>query len=81
MEMVEREFREIHQVEDKASLKEDERFFLEEEEGLLLPVAMGYDENDFVLIYNPYEIGPYALGATEIRIPLDDLENIVYGVR
>ncbi|WP_194776527.1 DUF3298 and DUF4163 domain-containing protein [Pararhodonellum marinum] len=74
--LTERAFRKIHRVEEDIDLKDDPRFFLNEGE-FFLPVSMGFDQNDFVLIYNPYEIGPYVMGSTEIRFNLAELEEVL----
>lgn len=80
-QLAEEKFRDYHQVDPQSTLEDDGRFFLDSENSFFLPIVMGYNDNAFILFYNPYEIGPYALGPTEIRIPLQDLENVVYGVR
>jgi hypothetical protein len=38
---------------------------------------MGFSGDKFKLIYIPYEIGPYAMGYTELEFPLDELKGIV----
>lgn len=70
------EFRAHHEVAEGVSLEEDGRFFLEEGR-FFLPQEMGYSDGRFVLLYNPYEIGPYVMGITELGIPLNELEGIV----
>ncbi|MCC5938562.1 MAG: DUF4163 domain-containing protein [Lunatimonas sp.] len=69
-------FRVHHDVQEGVSLEEDGRFFLENGT-FFLPQAMGYSEGDFVLLFNPYEIGPYVMGITEIGIPLSELNGVV----
>lgn len=75
-EKTEKAFREYHQVPENVSLADDGRFFLPET-GFFLPNAIGYEEGKLKLIYIPYEIGPYALGYTELEFDLTDLEGIV----
>lgn len=77
LEMAEDKFREYHEVEEGISLEEDGRFFLDEGE-FFLPAAMGYEGDEFVLLYNSYEIGPYVMGRTELRFSLEELEGVVY---
>lgn len=77
MQLGEEKFREHHEVEPAVSLEVDGRFFLDDGR-FFLPFAMGYEGNEFILLYNSYEIGPYAMGRTELRIPLADLEGVVY---
>ncbi|WP_209331919.1 DUF3298 and DUF4163 domain-containing protein [Lunatimonas salinarum] len=69
-------FRIHHDVADGVSLEDDGRFFLDNG-SFFLPQAMGYSEGDFVLLYNPYEIGPYVMGITELSIPISKLEGVV----
>jgi hypothetical protein len=75
--MAEEKFREHHEVDPGVELEDDGRFFLDEGE-FFLPAAMGYEGAEFVLLYNAYEIGPYAMGRTELRFPQEELEGVVY---
>lgn len=75
--LAEEKFRSYHEVEEFSSLVEDGRFFLNEADEFFLPVSMGAEGDEFVLYYNPYEIGPYVLGATPLRFPLKDLDGVV----
>jgi hypothetical protein len=77
LQMVEEKFRGHHGVRSGVSLEDDGRFFLDDG-NFFLPAAMGYEGNEFVLIYNSYEIAPYVMGRTELRFPLEELEGIVY---
>ena len=77
LKLAEEKFREYHEVDATVTLEEDGRFFLDEGE-FFLPAAMGYEEDKMVLLYNAYEIGPYAMGRTELRFPLEELEGVVY---
>jgi len=77
LELAREKFREHHNVEPGTSLQKDGRFFLDEGE-FFLPVAMGYEGKEFVLLYNSYEIGPYVMGRTELRFPLEELKGVVY---
>jgi hypothetical protein len=74
--LTEKAFRKHHMVEDDIDLKEDPRFFLNDGD-FFLPVSMGFDDNHFVLIYNPYEIGPYVMGSTEIRFHVEELQDVL----
>ncbi|UJP64986.1 DUF3298 and DUF4163 domain-containing protein [Mongoliitalea daihaiensis] len=75
--IAEKKFRAYHEVQEEVDLAQDGRFFLEDDSRFFLPVTMGVDGDDFILFYNPYEIGPYVIGATELRIPLKELNGIV----
>jgi hypothetical protein len=74
--LVGKAFREFHEVDQNTNIEADDRFFLPET-GFFFPNAMGFKEDKFQLIYITYEIGPYALGYTELEFPLDVLEGIV----
>jgi hypothetical protein len=75
--VAEHAFRKYHGVEGEKNLKDDGRFFLNEKEGFFLPAAMGFEQDHFLLFYNSYEIGPYVLGPTEIKIPLNDIKDML----
>ena len=74
--LAEKAFREFHEVDQNTTIEADDRFFLPKT-GFFLPNAMGFKGDKFQLIYIPYEIGPYAMGYTELEFPLDKLEGIV----
>lgn len=71
-----RYFKAFHEIPESGSIAEDQRFFIPEP-GFFLPKSMGYEGDDFSLIYNPYEIGPYSIGATSLKIPLEELKGVV----
>lgn len=75
-ELAETAFRKYHDVENGVALEDDGRFFLPEI-GFILPNAIGYAGDKFMLTYIPYEIGPYVMGYTELEFELKDLEGIV----
>jgi hypothetical protein len=75
LEIAEIAFRKHHEVPEGKSL-EDQGFFLPET-GFFLPGAMGYKEDEFKLIYIPYEIGPYVMGYTELTFTPEELTGIV----
>lgn len=76
LEVVEKKFREFHQVTEGVSLAEDGRFFLPET-GFFLANALGFKEGKFWVIYIPYEIGPYAMGYTELEFSPEELNQMV----
>ena len=78
LELAEEKFRQHHEVDPAIDLEDDGRFFLDKGK-FFLPAAMGYEGEEFVLLYNAYEIGPYAMGRTELRFSLEELEGVVYG--
>jgi hypothetical protein len=73
---VENKFREFHKVPEGTSIAEDGRFFLPEA-GFFLANAKGFKEDKFWVIYMPYEIGPYAMGYTELEFSREELEGVV----
>lgn len=76
LKLTEEKFRQYHEVDAGVSLEDDGRFFLDDGR-FFLPATVGYEEKEFVLYYNNYEIAPYVMGGTEIRFPLSDLKGIV----
>src|SRR5690606_20999577 len=77
LELAEEKFREYHEVDPAVKLEDDGRFFLDKGK-FFLPAAMGYEGEEFILLYNAYEIGPYVMGRTELRFALEELEGVVY---
>lgn len=73
--LVEEKFRLYHGVPEGLSLEEDGRFFLKNDKDFFLPQNLGFDEKGLLVIYNPYEIGPYVLGMTSIHIPWEELNG------
>ncbi len=76
LEKVESKFREFHEVGPNEDLNET-GFFNIPESGFFLPEAIGYSGGNFKVVYNSYEIGPYALGPTELEIDLEELRGII----
>jgi hypothetical protein len=38
---------------------------------------MGFEGEEFVLFYNPYEIGPYVMGSTELNFSKEEIKGLV----
>lgn len=76
LQKTEQAFRDFHDVPDSVSLENDGRFFLPES-GFFLPNAIGFEGDKLMLIYIPYEIGPYSLGYTNLEFELNELEGII----
>ena len=51
----------------------DESGFMFQNNIFSLPENIGFDQNDLILLYNPYEIAPYSAGILEVRIPLSEV--------
>jgi hypothetical protein len=77
LHLVESKFREIHEIEEGVSLKETNMFFLEKDSIFFLPAAIGFEMDSVVFYYNPYEIGPYVIGGTEIKFPKEELKGVL----
>lgn len=77
LHLVELKFREIHQIEEGRSLKETGMFFLEKDSVFFLPAAIGFEMDSVVFYYNPYEIAPYVMGGTEIKLAKEELKGIL----
>jgi hypothetical protein len=73
---VEQKFREFHQVAEGKSLKDDDRFFLPET-GFFVADAKGFNDGKLWVIYQPYEIGPYVMGYTELEFTKEELGDLV----
>ncbi|GHA36270.1 hypothetical protein GCM10007103_17220 [Salinimicrobium marinum] len=46
-----------------------------EEDTYQLPVNIGFDEDNVILIYNAYEVAPYSAGNIHIEIPKEEVES------
>lgn len=70
----EQQFRKEYQIDPNANLK-DEGFWFEDGK-FTLNENFYFDQHDIVFYFNPYEIGPYAMGSFTIHIPLDSLRDL-----
>jgi hypothetical protein len=77
LKLAESKFKKYHNVDDLTELSEDNRFFFENDEDFFLPAAMGFEDEEFILYYNPYEIGPYVMGSTELRFTKEEVKGLV----
>ena len=73
---VEQKFRKFHEVAEGVTLKDDDRFFLPET-GFFVADAKGFKDGKFWVIYQPYEIGPYVMGYTELEFTKEELGEVV----
>lgn len=73
--LAETAFRKVREFPDKGSLNDQGMQF--ENDQFVLPLEMGLTKDGLVLYYNPYEVGPYAAGATEVVLPAANLKGIV----
>jgi hypothetical protein len=74
--LAEKKFREFHEVQADMKLEDDGRFFLPET-GFFLANAMGFQDGKFWIVYVPYEIGPYAMGYTDLEFTKEELGDLV----
>jgi len=44
---------------------------------LPLPENVGIDSSGVTMLYNPYEVAPYAIGTIEYRIPYEQAEPLL----
>lgn len=77
MTLAEAKFKDSHNVPDSFSLEKDGSFFLENDKDFFLPASMGFEGEEFVLFFNPYEIGPYVMGSTELRFTGEEIKDLV----
>jgi hypothetical protein len=73
--IAERQFRAVRTIPDSESLAHA-GFWIEAGK-LEPPQNFAVGSSELILYYNPYEIGPYAMGPTEVRIPLVSLKGII----
>ena len=58
----------------KKEIKNNEENYFDSET-FILPENIGYTEEGVLLLYNVYEIAPYASGITEVVLPFEDIED------
>lgn len=58
-----------------AALSEDALFVGTDQ--LPLPENVGIDSSGVTMLYNPYEVAPYAIGTIEYRIPYEQAEPLL----
>lgn len=70
----EKVFRSTYEIDADANLQEEGYWF--EDGKFTLNENFYFDQNDIVFYFNPYEIGPYAMGTFTIHIPLSSLKDL-----
>ncbi len=63
-------FKGIAKIHFDASVEDKELLF--DNETFNLPENIGYSDDGIILLYNPYEIAPYATGIIEFSIPFEE---------
>lgn len=73
--VAERSFRRHYNISEQESF-EDYGFTFENAQ-FTLPESIGLSDESLILYYNSYEIAPYAVGPTELIIPLDSVQGLI----
>lgn len=74
--IVEKYLRKEHEIPANQSLQEA-GFMYGSMDLLPLPIDYSIDENGLHLVYNQYEIAPYAMGISSLTIPFSELDKII----
>ena len=70
--LAEEKFREAQQIPAGENINSTGYWF--ENDTFQLPENIGFSEEAVILVYNPYEVGPYATGDIYLEIPLKDAQ-------
>jgi len=73
MIIAERNFRKQKKLSPVANLEKEGYWFADNK--FALPANIGIDDKGYLLHYNAYEIAPYSMGPTDIRIDFEELET------
>jgi hypothetical protein len=71
--LVEKKFREIHNIPAAASINSTGFSF--ENDSFYLPETIGFTKDKMLLVYNQYEIASYADGAVEVEISKEEIKE------
>lgn len=71
--VAERAFRAQQNISEESTINSSGYFFKDDE--FTLPQNIGFKPNELILIYNPYEVAPYAEGQITISIPLKNIKK------
>ena len=71
--IAERNFRKQKKLSPVANLEKEGYWFANNK--FTLPANIGIDDKGYLLHYNAYEIAPYSMGPTDIRIEFEELET------
>lgn len=74
LEMVEQKFRKVYELADTTSWEEAGFWF---NKGFVLPRNMALIPDGLYLIYNQYEVAPYAAGSTELIVEADEWMKVL----
>lgn len=73
--LAEQKFRKQQNIAPEANINEPGYFF--ENDTFSLPNTIGFDQEYVILIYNPYEVAPYAEGQIILEIPLEEAKSLL----
>ncbi len=68
-------FRKIRGISSNADLEKEGYFFKDGQ--FKLPENIGFTDKGILLIFNPYEAGPYSMGEIRFTIPRDEVKDLV----
>jgi hypothetical protein len=74
--IAEKYFRKQRKLGPKASLRKA-GYDMDGGDAFVISENIMFTDDSLVLIYNPYEIGPYVMGEIRVAIPLKDVEKII----
>lgn len=70
LDLAEQAFRTRYNIPQGASINENGFWF--DNDRFYIPDTIGFNGDEFILVYNPYEIASYADGSFELRIPYEE---------
>ena len=73
MNVVEKKFREQRDIPINGNINDTGYMF--ENDTFSLPDNIGFDWEEMILVYNPYEVAAYADGQIVIKIPIDEVRE------
>ena len=71
LDLAEKYFRKTFNLSANQELKDGG--FVFQNDIFALPKNIGFDKDNLILLYNPYEIAPYSTGIMEVKIPLNEV--------
>lgn len=76
LKVAEAEFRKVRNIPPNKSLS-DAGFFFDERKGFTLSENFAVTKEGIHLHYNPYEVGPYVMGPTDLLIPMSIASGVL----
>lgn len=72
IDFVEIKFKEAFDIPESSSINSTR--FMFDGDVFKLPVSIGFDKDNMLFTYNPYEIAPYFEGPIELKIPISEVQ-------